>query len=345
VTKDALWFLSSDFSKCISWGHRTMYRHFPWIFRYGYAYCDKHPGCVQEGSAGWKILAAGAERLRDFLSEGKYDAVISVHVFAAIMLKSALRELTAAPLTAFVATDYTCSPGVAQCDADLYFIPHYSLKPEFLQRGVPAEKIHACGIPIRQMFCGDIEPSMAKAQRGLSSKRPHLVLMGGSMGAGPMKALAVSLCSKLKDSCEITVICGTNEKMRSSLARRFDRHGNMHILGFERGMNDIYSSADLLVTKPGGISTTEAWTKAVPMVLVDAVAGCEKSNLQFFRCLCDAASGKGVRELTDTCSEYIRFPEKRLAMQSILKETRPVCAAEKICSVVRKKGTEEVRNN
>ena len=93
---------------------------------------------------------------------------------------------------------------------------------------------------------------------------------------------ALELVRLMDEDVEISVVCGSNERMKKSLESSYGHLRNIHVLGYVAAMSSLYDSADLLMTKPGGISTTEAAVKALPMVLINAVAGCEAHNLQFF---------------------------------------------------------------
>ena len=114
----------------------------------------------------------------------------------------------------------------------------------------------------------------AKEAFNIKPNNTHLLLMCGSMGCGPMKQLTEDLSQRLEPNCEISVVCGTNQKLFRELEQKFDSYPNIHIHGFVQDMSSLMDSADLYLTKPGGLSTSEALAKALPMVLIDAVAGC-----------------------------------------------------------------------
>lgn len=193
VRKDALDFISPAFSRFISWGHSWVYRHLPGLFRWGYRFSEKHPGVFRNGSAASRLLASGAEDLYAHIQAEGYDTVVCTHVFAGIMLTHMRRRHAMALQTAFVATDYTCSPGVADGDMDHYFIPDEALREEFLRCGVPAERITPSGIPLRRQFEKQTEKADAKRLLGLRAEKLHLLVMCGSMGCvhGPHGAGAV----------------------------------------------------------------------------------------------------------------------------------------------------------
>jgi len=298
---DSLQFVSSSFSKFISWGHTAMYRHVPGLFRMGYSFAERHSAPIQEDSADHKPLAAGAARLYDHICREKYDTVVCVHVFSAALVAQMLREHPIKLQTAFVATDYTCSPGAAAGNLGTYFIPHETLASEFEAHGIPYDKIVPSGIPVAGSFYSCRPKLQAKQSAGISPERVHLLMMCGSMGCGPLEELTRFLRERMDDSMELSIVCGTNEKVQRSLEELTAEDQRIHIHGFVANMNELMDSADLYLTKPGGLSTTEAAVKRLPMVLIDAVAGCEKHNMDFFVSRGGAVTAGSTEDLASLC--------------------------------------------
>lgn len=104
--EDALRFISPNFSKFISWGHTTIYRHFSGLFKWGYAYSERHPDLFHGNSSVFKLLTGGTKRMYEFIRDGQYDSVICVHVFSAMILTEMLKQHPMDIKTSFVATDY-----------------------------------------------------------------------------------------------------------------------------------------------------------------------------------------------------------------------------------------------
>ena len=157
-TVDALAMVSPAISHLVSDGHVWLYRHAPQLFDRGYSWASHHPQLLGRGQNGQRAdLTHG--RLKRCLMEGQYDAVLCTHVFAALLLGSTPLPPGCRPRTAFLATDYGCSPGVGSLSVDTWFIPDGSLRDEFVRCGVPPERITVSGIPIRQGFgvCRDKE--------------------------------------------------------------------------------------------------------------------------------------------------------------------------------------------
>lgn len=298
---DGLAFISPALSKFAETGHIILYRHFPKIFNLGYSLSEKNPSVFAPGSLIYRIFSKGTEKLKNHITNNGYDTVICTHPFAAVILTEMQNRYNLEIKTAFVATDYTCCPSVEDSNLDYYFIPDAKLTDCFTGKSIAKEKIYPLGIPIKQRFYNEIPKAEAKEKLGVSAENKHIVMMCGSMGCGPLAELASAVSKNMKSDCELTVICGTNKKLKKQLEKRLSNSQRVHILGFTNDMPSILASADLYLTKPGGISTTEAATKKTPMLFVNTVAACETYNLNHFTDYGVAYFGRNVRDLKAKC--------------------------------------------
>jgi len=326
--EDVLAFVSLQFSRFISWGHSTMYRNLPWLFRYGYTFFENHPENFDKNKWVYNILSRASESLYNFIKENNYDIVICVHVFSSYILTDVLEKYELNIKSCFVATDYTCHPSVKNSKLDYYFIPDDSFACEFECETIPKDKIVASGIPVRQKFYEHCPKVDAKEQFGINKNHPHLIMMCGSMGCGPMRRL-VRLISR-ENGFEMTVVCGSNEKLYRRLSKRHSSHPNIHIRGYEKNMPLLMDSADLYLTKPGGLSTTEAFVKNLPMVCIDAVAGCEEYNCNYFLNKGVAKYGRTAKKLRNQCIYLLEHPEEIYEMQGKLLKMEKQNATETI---------------
>jgi len=333
-TSDAISFVSEKLSKFMDWGHTTMYRHVPKLFQFGYGFAEKHPSMLEDDAAVYKLLTDGTKQLNGFIKAGQFDAVICTHVFSGLLLRQMLKEYPLKLKTAFVGTDYTCSPGTARSELDYYFIPAASLQEEFIAQGVPAEKIVVSGIPVRAEFYTASNKEEAKKKLGIDPCHTHLLMMCGSMGCGPLEKLTKLLVKKMDSSMALSIVCGTNEKLKEELIEKFGSISNIHIYGFLRDISTLMDSADLYLTKPGGLSSTEAAAKKLPMVLIDAVAGCEAYNRKYFVSLGGAVTADAPEELAQLSILLMKNQDKRYAMENALNTAIPVNAAQRICNVM-----------
>lgn len=255
---DALRLESAEFSKLVCTVHALTYRHAPKLYGKGY---EKE----ESGTVSWvgRLLTPAAQKLHAVLQAEAFDAVICVHAFAALIVTE-LRKLYDDRLPAFfVATDYTCSPYVAQCDMDGFFIPHPALAEEFQNAGITVDKLIPSGIPVHDAFQTRQPQKVARAALGLPESGKIILLASGSIGCGPLTELYTRLGNQLSENDTVVVICGNNRRLVRQLMAI---PGRVHsrILGFTDQISTYMDAADCFVTKAGGISITEAIAKGPP---------------------------------------------------------------------------------
>ncbi len=305
--KDALSFWSKESSKIISKGHIFVYRNLPHIFGLTYRFEENHPPKEGDDSIIYDIVTAGCNKLGKFLKIETYDGVICTHIFSAMMMTK-LKRTGKTDIPAYlVATDYTCSPGFAETDCEYYFIPHKNLTEEFVSCGVERTKIVSSGIPVKQSFYMRLEKAQAKKFLGINPDERVVLLVCGSMGCGPIKEIAERLPHMLPDGVRLVVICGNNKRLWTYLYKK-GLPDNLTVLGYTTRMSLYMDAADLILTKPGGLSSTEGAAKQKPLVFIDAVPGCETRNLEFFLSNGFAVSGENAEELLSVVTNCMNYP-------------------------------------
>ncbi len=330
--KDALAFWSPVNSDIISKGHIFIYRNLPKLFGIGYKFEENHPPKDDETSIMYDLVTKGCRALTIDIKESDYDAVICTHIFSAMMMtkirKSGLCDI---PLY-LVATDYTCSPGAGETKPDYYFIPREDLKAEFCAAGIAADTIVATGIPVNPKFHAKNSSEYAKGMLKLPENKKMVLLMCGSMGCGPIKQLCEILPKVMPDDSHLVAVCGNNRRLYESLVKENNR--NVTVVGFTSRISGYMDAADVVLTKPGGLSSTEAAVKHLPMIFIDAVPGCETKNLDYFISHGFADTATGAKALADLVCRYLKDESKRNEMKNLLKENFSTCASEKIYNIV-----------
>lgn len=328
--EDALSFLSKRASDTICRWHVRMYRYVPGAWKVGYRFLEQRPASRDRKTMMIRFLSAGAKRLYKKVTEEGYDCLICPHVFAGLMVTKMRRQHPEMTVPAcFIATDYTCSPFVANCDMDWFFVPAAQVAPEFTDAGIPAQRLAVIGgVPVRRAFYQRTEKTEARRRMGLPETGRMLLVMCGSMGCGHLDDLAGSVSGRMPEGTFAVVVCGTNEHMRKKLERAFGERDNIHILGYCDEMSLLMDCADLYLTKPGGISVSEAAVKRLPMVLLDAVAGCEEPNLRLFGAMGCAETAEKPEQAAAACLRLLddgdalarmgaAFPQWGLAAEEI----------------------------
>ena len=324
--QDALAFDSRLKSEIISKGHVMLYKKAPGLFGAGYRFAEKHPSKPGSESLTYVIMKRGVEKLYDYLSNNHFDAVLCTHVFACMLMTEVKKCYSISLRSYFIATDYASYPGIEEVKADAFFIAHKYLIPDYLNYGVEEQLLIPTGIPIKHAFYKSLSKENAKDFLGLPKDKKVILLMCGSMGCGPVYKLGKMLLEKLPQNAKLVIVCGSNEKLVNKF-EKLPSDQNLRVVGFTDKMNIYMDACDVVMTKPGGLSSTESATKGLPMVLMNVVAGCETRNLEFFLNNEFAVSAETLEGLADEAISLLADDEKMASLKNLLNESFSVYAA------------------
>ena len=342
---DALSYWPAGTNEFICSGQRFLYKNAPSLFGVGYRFLElasevdpdaekAEKKKKQTDKAISRLVKKPSAKLYEDLSAGRFDAVICTHVFALVMMTEIRRATGDFYPTFFVATDYTCSPGVNISDFEGCFIPDEGLTEEFVACGVPADRLVATGIPIRAEFYESAPKAEAKARLGLPTDKRAVVLMSGSMGCGPIGRIAKKILKVIPDDTVLVTICGRNERLYEQLSVLPQVGSSLFPVGFTREMSSYMDAAELIITKAGGLSSTEAAAKHLPIVFIDAIPGLEIHNRDFFFNLGLAAYGETPADILEQIERLIGDPEQLERMREGLWARFNHRSAEEICDFV-----------
>lgn len=223
-----------------------------------------------------------AKKLAAYIDANHFDIVVTPHLYPAETLTYMKRHNMLHIKTVAVGTDYTCIPFWEETDCDYYVIPHEDLTEEFVKRGVPREKLLPYGIPVAQSFTRPTDKTAARRKCNLPLDKPLYLIMSGSMGFGKLAVFSLALSKHCKSGEHIIIICGSNKKIRRILNHQFHGNKQVHILGYTTHVSLYMDACDVIFTKPGGLTSTEALVKNIPIVHTAPIPGCETKNSAFF---------------------------------------------------------------
>lgn len=159
-----------------------------------------------------------------------------------------------------------------------YFVAIEETKVHLEMLGLPSDRITVSGIPIDPEFTKPIDRVGVRAQFGLHPTRPTLLLSAGALGVGPAE-FVVERLKGLKTKAQTVVVCGRSAETRERVLRSVgESDENFRILGYTDRMADLMKISDLFIGKPGGVTTAEALTCGLPMVIVSPIPGQEERN-------------------------------------------------------------------
>lgn len=219
--------------------------------------------------------------LKEYLDAHHFDVILMTHFLPGGILANVKEQGGQVPPSILIATDYTCVPLTEETTADAYVIPTKELTDEFAVIGIPKDRIYPLGIPVSMVFSDKKGKAAARKELGLPDGKRCILIAGGSMGAGKimdiLNVLTQQYCSQ---NTQYIVISGRNPSLHEQLQ---EQYGNsMIILQHTSKIASYLSACDVFISKPGGLSSTEAAVSEIPLIHITPIPGCETANAEYF---------------------------------------------------------------
>ncbi|OPJ54706.1 MGDG synthase family glycosyltransferase [Alkalithermobacter paradoxus] len=279
-TVDSLKFISPTIDKIISKGYEKSAIYTPKAYGKVYRISDL---TVSKSEMNRNIfLKYMMIKINKLISEKKPDAIIGTHPFP-LMAVSKLKKKNKFNIPIIsILTDYTIHSTWVQDEIDSYIVGDEFVKQLLIEEGIHKDKIHPFGIPIEKSFLNIKDINSVKKEFGLEDKFTVL-LMGGSFGAGNVKDAFLDLLNVNHD-IQIIVVAGRNESLKEKIEKIMqyrDIDKKVVLLSFTDKISELMSISDVLISKPGGLTTTEALLKEIPMIIPYYIPGQEEENIDF----------------------------------------------------------------
>lgn len=218
-----------------------------------------------------------------YLEAHSYDLIITTHIFPGEILTYMRKKGVVLPKVLYISTDYTCIPFTEETECDYYLVPQRT-REEFCRRGIPSDRVISIGIPVRPGFRKDMGREKAVESLGLDPGKRYILMAGGSIGAGKiLRAVGIAreYLSRQKDTVLI-VVAGSNVRLQEKLRERYGEDRQILVVGRTECMAEYMKACELYISKPGGISSTEAAVSNTPLIHISPIPGCETRNERFF---------------------------------------------------------------
>ncbi len=216
-----------------------------------------------------------------WLREEHYDLVINTHFLPAEIIAALRKESKLDVPQVTVTTDFETHRLWVNLPCDLFFTATEEGALYLQNWGVPAEATATTGIPIHPVFSTPKDRAGCLARQGLTGDRPIVLQMAGGFGVGPIETLYRALLEVARP-LEVVVVAGRNEKLKKQLeAVKCPARHRAHVFGYTDQIDELMAVADLVVSKPGGLTTSEALARGAAMVIVNPTPGQESRNSDY----------------------------------------------------------------
>lgn len=226
-----------------------------------------------------------------------------------------------------IVTDYYAHKLWMSEEIDKFYIATDELQEEFKKINIPAEKIMVSGIPIREAF--DEVDNISKLYAKYSFKRGKRIVLINSGAFGVLrdiKKVCLDLCKQ--KNIQVAVVCGNNKLQKTELESLGLK--NLKVFGFIENIHELYKIACCMITKPGGITLTEALSVQLPLIIIKPVPGQEKENALYFERKGAAIIANNSFQIVNSTIDLINNPALLSAMRKNMKKMYNKSSSEKI---------------
>ena len=281
---DCMEYVNRPVNKITTTAYKELAKKFPWAWGEVYSHSQKGP-LAHISSASNNLLA---KKLLKLLKEYQPDIVISTHPFGSQMVSYLKRKALVDCKLATIMTDFAPHDQwlVGKDYVDYYFVSHEKMRQELINSNVAENTVFATGIPLSNRFLMHFDKDEIMKSMGLNpDKRVILFFGGGEFGLGRDKTVKIlnSFITHVKNH-QIVAIAGKNEKMKiafEKLVAETNSESFVKVLAYTKQVPELMSISDLVVTKPGGLTTTESLASGLPIVAINPIPGQEEENAKF----------------------------------------------------------------
>lgn len=276
---DTFEYINPILSDSVEKGYLLSTKNLPKIYGKMYSLAEKHDHTEPKTTSLSHITTALlAQKLKKYISDKEPDVIVCTHVFAAMLVTYLKKTLNLNSKTIGIVTDFTIHPFWEACDLDFYVTASELLNYQMIKKGIPIERVKPLGIPIAPKFSERKSKEEACAELGIPCKKTVFV-MSGSMGYGNMLEIVEEL-DKVPLDFQTVTVCGNNKKMFEQLEKA-ETEKLVKNCGFVDNVDVIMDAADCIITKPGGLTVSEALAKGLPIIMANPIPGQEDRNVEF----------------------------------------------------------------
>ncbi|MBS5857774.1 MAG: MGDG synthase family glycosyltransferase [Clostridia bacterium] len=338
---DCMKYVNKAIEKMTTAAYREMAKKMPWAW--GKIYNDSQKGPLAHiSSRSNKIMAIKLLRL---LREKQPDLIISTHPFGSQMCSYLKRKRKINAKIATILTDFAPhSQWLVGSDyTDYFFVAHDKMKSYLLSQNIEENKIFVTGIPLSNKFlCKYDRNDVLKNFELKDNKFNILFFGGGEFGLGKTRTVEIfeefSKFAKSRDF-QVIGIAGKNEKMKlafENIVRENNCEENVKVLEFTNKVPELMSISDLVVTKPGGMTTTESLASELPMIIINPIPGQEVENAEFLESKNIAIWIRKDDDVNEVLKNLFESPTKLKEMKQNTKLLANINSTKNICDILLK---------
>lgn len=278
---DILTLATKGFQKLYGKAYLDLVNRAPHMLGYFYDLLDEPTRRGAKSSP--MLLAIEKLNLRPFITllDEKWDLIVCTHFLPAEIIAHRCTKGEMSTPHFIVTTDFETHRLWVNQPCDHYFTATEEGKAYLASWGVPANDITVAGIPIHPVFSRPKDRATCIKNQGLTGDRPIVLQLAGGFGVGPIKKILDGILS-LETPVEVAVVCGKNAELKKDLekVKPAARH-KLKVIGFTDQMDELLAAADVVLSKPGGLTTSEVLARGAAMAIMNPIPGQEFRNSDY----------------------------------------------------------------
>jgi processive 1,2-diacylglycerol beta-glucosyltransferase len=279
---DILTFTNGGFRRVYGQFYIDLVNRAPHVLGYFYDLLDKKPKKNQFSDKFRRMIQEmNLGKFKKFLQASPWDLIVNTHFLPAEIIAKLRKKKQIATPHFTVTTDFETHRLWVNQPCDRYFTATEEGAVNLTRWGIPAEDIVTTGIPIHPAFSRLPDQAAARKKHGIVGDRPVILQLAGGFGVGPIEEL-LDAALACQQPMELILVTGKNEKLKQKLNnKKPPSQHRLKVLGFTSDMHELMTAADLVMTKPGGLTTSEALATGTPLIIVNPIPGQESRNSDF----------------------------------------------------------------
>ena len=276
----------------------------------------------------------------EFIRSENPDVVVSTHFMPSEIVSGLKDRGEFKGKLVNVVTDFIAHSFWMARSSDYFIGAIQRTKNDLLSRGILEEKIRIMGIPCDPVFNISKGRENLIKQLGIEPGFFNVLIMSGGFGTGPMKEIVTEINNlepDTRDKMQLIAICGKNELLFHELSKMTQvLKVRLKAFGYMNNVDEFMEVSDIIVTKPGGLTISEALTKTLPMIIVQPILGQETRNCKILTGYGTAVKARNTKEVCGYIEEFATSPEKMIGTRTRIKLLRYPDAAKNIAEFVQK---------
>jgi len=313
------------FSKVVADGYIGMVKTVPQVYSFIY---DRAERATHVPKFRRLVSQYTASNLRRLVDERKPDVVVCTHAFPCGVMAEYKRQFDPELPVVGIVTDFVVHPFWIYPNIDAYSVATPEMRATLIARGVPAEAVLLSGIPVDPRFAEARLPvDRLRAELDLPRDRRIVLIMGGGVGIGPLDKMMRAL-GNVELPLAAAVIVGNNRGLEKRIVAAAEHTAYpLRVLGFVNNVFDYMHASDVLLSKPGGLTSSEALTARIPMILVKPLPGQEERNTRYLVSRHAAIRARGEKHLAAAVQDVLTSDATRTQLYESMTALRNPGAA------------------